>query len=98
MAKNMHMSITFNKDGTYLFRSKTMGNEIAEAGKWEIAESDGDKVVMKSVNEEGEEQTVTMVFADKDNFDAVMKEGDRSMTMSATRAKKQKKVEAEKKG
>lgn len=93
MAKNMSIRITFDKDGSYMFVSKTMGNEKTEKGTWKVVKSEGDAVTMKSVSDDGEEQTVTMIFADADHFDATLKAGDETSTISAIRVKQLKKDE-----
>jgi hypothetical protein len=93
MAKNVSIRIKFDKDGSYMFVSNTMGNEKTEKGTWEVVKSEGDAVTVKSVSDDGEEQIVTIVFADADHFDATIKEGDDTSTISAIRVKELKKDE-----
>jgi hypothetical protein len=85
------MRMTFMKDGTFTFESKAMQREVTEEGKWELVEIKENTVTIKSVNAEGEEQIVPMTFADNDNFEAVMSEGEMEMTMKAKRVKPEKK-------
>jgi hypothetical protein len=97
MAADMYMRVTFVKDGTYSVDSKVMGSVQQEAGKWEVLETDGDTVKVKSVADDGEEQILTITFADNDHFDALTVDGEQSVTMSATRSKDDGKKKPEKK-
>jgi len=93
MVKNVSVRITFDKDGSYMVVSKTMGNERTEKGTWKVVKSEEDAVTMKSVSDDGKEQIVTIVFADADHFDATIKEGDDTSNISAIRVKELKKDE-----
>jgi hypothetical protein len=97
MMKDMYMRITFKKDHTFVFETKTPMNEVSELGKWEMVKAEGDKVTIKSISEEGKEQLFTMVFTDKDNFDTTAPDNEK-MTMSATRNKDKDKEEEKKEG
>lgn len=90
MLKDSYMRITFEKDGTYVFESKTMGGERSEPGTWEVVKAADDQVTIKTISEKGEEMDVTMTFEDKDNFTAIMAEGEEEMTMYAKRVKAKK--------
>ena len=78
--------ITFKKDGTYTFETKTPTAEESNDGKWEVVEKTDNKVVIKSTDGDGEEQLVSLTFKDKDNLDALMP-GEPPVTMSASRVK-----------
>ncbi len=85
------MRITFMKDGKYTFESRTMQNLVSEKGTWELVENKDNVLTIKSVNDEGKEQIISMSFADNDHFEARMDQGEMEMTMSAARVKDAKK-------
>ena len=94
MLAGSFIRITFKKDGTYTFESKTPTAEESNDGKWEVVEKKDNKVVIKSTDGDGEEQLVSLTFKDKDNLDALMP-GEPPVTMSASRVKAKAKKEAE---
>lgn len=95
MLKGMYIRITFVKDGTFTFESKTPMGAETENGKWELVKSEESTLTLsiESSKEEGEKETVTIVFSDKDNFDAMMPSPNGSVEMSATRVKEDAKME-----
>jgi len=88
MLAGSFVRITFVKDGTYSFSSKTPMGEESDGGKWEIVSINDNEFVVKSTGSSGEEQVITMVFTNKDSFDASMPGPNKqTVTMTANRMK-----------
>ncbi len=85
MVRGSSMTVTFRKDGTVLFAMKSLMGEQTEEAKWEVIKSEGNALVVKSTDKEGEVQKITCTFKNPDQFTATSEDPEENPTMELTR-------------
>lgn len=88
------IALTFDKDGTVTFYNKSFDGEKTEVEHYEIVSTEDNVLRLKSVDEEGTEEVVTVTFDDRDNI-TLTSDMEGAPPMAFSRAgKKAKKTEA----
>jgi predicted peroxiredoxin len=67
--KSMYMSMTFYEDGTLLLAGETAGRKYESQNRWDFVDMEGNKLVLKSIDSNGNEKNIEMYFNHSNSFD-----------------------------
>lgn len=67
--KSMHMSMTFHEDGTLLLAGETAGRKYESENQWDFVGMEGNKLILKSIDNKGNEKNIEMYFSHSNSFD-----------------------------
>ena len=87
LLEGFEIRVTFGDDGIVTLYNKTVDGERTETEKYEIASVKGNVFTVKSVDDEGNEEVVTLTFSDKDHMTMTTDEED-APAMQFSRATK----------
>ena len=96
MVQGSSMTVTFRKGGTVLFVIKSLMGEQTEEAKWEVVKSEGNALIVKLTDEEGEVKESKFTFKDERHFTATFKDPKENLELTRVKGNVKKSAESKK--